>query len=152
MKISTSKTKVVALKGHKPIRSKLAINNQPTKQVKNFQYLGCDISYDGKTDIDKNLNKFLRVTGAINGVLLRRKICADTRIKVYNVLALPVLMYGSEVWVLRGDTKIRITAAEVKFLRRTAGYIRMDCKRNEDILKELEAEPILERIKMYRKN
>ena len=49
-------------------------------------------------------------------------------------------MYGSEVWVLRSGIKSRITAAEMKFMRTTAGYTRMDRKRNEDVLRELEAE------------
>jgi hypothetical protein len=43
-----------------------------------------------------------------------------TRIKLYNTLALPVLLYGSETWTVKvGDTR-RLTAAEMKHIRRTA--------------------------------
>lgn len=115
----------MTFKGRRLVRSKLTVNNQPIEQVKNFQYFGCDISYDGETDVDKKLNKFLRVTGTINEVQPRIKVRPDTRIGVYNVLARPILMYGSELWVFRGgDTKSRITAAEMKFARTTAGYTR----------------------------
>ena len=91
--------------------------------------------------------------GAINGALPKAKVRPDTRIRgIQCTSARPVLIYISEVWVLRSDTKSRITAAEMKFTRTTAGYTRMDRKKNEDILREPETGPILERIKKYQKN
>jgi len=45
-----------------------------------------------------------------------------TRIKLYNTLALPVLLYGSETWTVKARDTRRITAAEMKYMRRTAGY------------------------------
>jgi len=45
-----------------------------------------------------------------------------TRIKLYNTLALPVLLYGSETWTIKVTDARRITAAEMKYMRRTAGY------------------------------
>jgi hypothetical protein len=46
-----------------------------------------------------------------------------TRIKLYNTLAgpLPVLLYGSETWTIKARDASRITAAEMKYMRRTAG-------------------------------
>jgi hypothetical protein len=46
----------------------------------------------------------------------------------------------------------RLISAEMHFLRRTAGYIRWDHKRNEDILTELQMWQITEFIYQYRKN
>jgi DNA-binding CsgD family transcriptional regulator len=40
----------------------------------------------------------------------------------------------------------RITAAEVKYMRRTAGYIWTDCKTNRQIARELKITPILKKI------
>jgi len=37
-------------------------------------------------------------------------------------LALPVLLYGSETWNIKASDARRITAAEMKYVRRTAGY------------------------------
>ena len=45
-----------------------------------------------------------------------------TRIKLYNTLGLPVLLYGSETWTVKASDTRRITAAEMKYMRRTAGY------------------------------
>jgi DNA-binding CsgD family transcriptional regulator len=39
----------------------------------------------------------------------------------------------------------RITAAEMKYMRRTAGCTWTDCKTNEQIAKELKITPILDK-------
>ena len=51
-----------------------------------------------------------------------KKPLKKTRIKLYNTLALPVLLYGSEPWTVKASDAGRITAAEMKYMRRTAGY------------------------------
>jgi len=53
-----------------------------------------------------------------------------TRIKLYNTLALPVLLYGSETWTIKARDARKITAAEMKYMRRRAGYTRTDYKTN----------------------
>jgi hypothetical protein len=40
----------------------------------------------------------------------------------------------------------------MKFLRRTAGYIKLDKKKNTDILRELKINSVLEHIDQYRNN
>ena len=40
---------------------------------------------------------------------------------LYNTLALPVLLYGSETWTNNARDVRRITAAEMKYTRRTVG-------------------------------
>ena len=51
-----------------------------------------------------------------------KKPFKKTRIKLYKTLALPVLLYGSETWAIKASDVRRITAAEMKYMRRTAGY------------------------------
>ena len=51
-----------------------------------------------------------------------QKPLKKTRIKQYNTLALPVLLYGSETWTVKASDARRVTAAEMKYMRRTAGY------------------------------
>jgi len=41
-------------------------------------------------------------------------------------VALPVLLYGSETWIVTARDVRGITAAEMKYMRRTAGYIWTD--------------------------
>jgi len=57
-----------------------------------------------------------------------KKTLKKTRIKLYNRLALPVLLYDSETWTIKASDARRITAAEMKYMRRTAGYTWTNCK------------------------
>ena len=61
-------------------------------------------------------------------------------------LSLPVLLYGSETWAIKTRDARRITAAEMKYMRRTAGYTWTDYKRNAQIAKELKMTPIFGQI------
>ena len=75
-----------------------------------------------------------------------------TRIKLYNTLALPVLLYGSENWTIRARNARRITAAEMKYMRRTAGYTWTDYKTNGQITKELKITQILDKLLEYKRS
>ena len=65
-----------------------------------------------------------------------KKALKKTRIKLYNTLALPVLLYGSKTRTIKASDARRITAAEMEYMRRTAGYIWTDYKTNAQIAKE----------------
>ena len=71
---------------------------------------------------------------------------------MYKTLARPVLTYGSEAWTIRQADERRLTTAEMRFMRRTAGYSLLDHKRNEDILKELKVDSIIQHTEQYRLN
>jgi hypothetical protein len=79
------------------------------------------IPYEGELDIDKKLNNFLKTSGILNNVFRPQKALKKTRIKLYNTIALPVLLYGSETWTIEESDVRRITAAEMKHVRRRAG-------------------------------
>ena len=63
----------------------------------------------------------MKITGIINNVFRPQKSLKETRIKLYNALARPVVLYGSETWTVIVRDARRITAAEMKYIRRTAG-------------------------------
>jgi hypothetical protein len=73
----------------------------------------------------------LRITGIINNVFRPKK----TRIKLYNTLALPALFYGSESWTIKARDARRLTAAEMEYVKRTAGYTWTDHEINTEIAK-----------------
>jgi len=93
----------------------------------------------------------LKITGILNNVFRPQKTLKKTRIKLYNTLALQVL-YGSETWTIKARDARRITAAEMKYMRRTAGYIWTDYKTNAQIAKELKITPILDKLLEYKTN
>jgi hypothetical protein len=59
---------------------------------------------------------------------------------------LPVLLYGSETWTIKAREARRITATEIKYMRRTAGYTWTDYETNTQITKELKITPILDKL------
>ena len=79
-------------------------------------------SYEKELDIDSKLHNYLKITGITNNVFRPQKTRKKARIKLYNTLALPVLLNGSETWTIKARDARRITAAEMKYVRRTAGY------------------------------
>jgi hypothetical protein len=72
--------------------------------------------------------------------------------KLYNTVGLPVLLYGNETWTIKAKDARRIIASEMKYMRRTAGYIWTDFKTNAQIAKELKITPILDKLLKYKKN
>jgi hypothetical protein len=75
-----------------------------------------------------------------------KKTLKKTRIKLCNTLALPVLLYGSETWTIKAKVTTRITAVEMKYMRRTAGYIWTYYKTNTQTARELKITPILDKL------
>ena len=64
----------------------------------------------------------MKITGILNNTFRpQKKTLKKTRITFYNTLALPVLLYGSETWTNNARDVRRITAAEMKYTRRTVG-------------------------------
>ena len=56
LKISTEKTKIMAFKGKHLVRSKIEIEGSILEQVRQLNYLGCELSLlslDGEPDFDK---------------------------------------------------------------------------------------------------
>jgi hypothetical protein len=74
--------------------------------VRHFNYLGCDISYE-KDDSDNKLAKFRNVCGTVHKYV-ELKTRKDTRLKFYKTIAVPILIHGSEAWVLSKREEIKI--------------------------------------------
>jgi hypothetical protein len=62
------------------------------------------------------------------------------------------LLYGSETWTAKARNIRRIKAAEIKCMRRTAGYTWTDYKTNTKITKELKITPILDKLLECKRN
>ena len=90
----------MAFKGWDPVRTKIVVDNKIIEQVNLFNYLGNMICYEKKLDIDNKLHNYFKITGIINNVFRPQNTLKKTRIKLYNTLALPVLLYGSETWTI----------------------------------------------------
>jgi hypothetical protein len=95
MTISCKKSKVMEFIGQEPVLCKIIINDKIFEKVNEFKYLGYQISYEGGRDVKNKISKFLQVTGTINNVLKPNQVQKSSRMKIYNTLAIPALIYGS---------------------------------------------------------
>ena len=130
-----------------PVRTKIAIDNKIIEKLNLFNNLGKIIPYEGELEIDYKLNTFLKITGILNSVFRPQKPLKKTKIKLYNTLALPVLLYGSKTWTIK---QVMPVAAEMKYMRRTPGYNWTDYKTNVQITKELKIIPFLDKLLEYK--
>jgi hypothetical protein len=55
-------------------------------------------------------------------------------------------------WTIKAKEARRITAAEMKYKKRTAGYTRTDYKTNTESAKELKITPVLDKLLKYKRN
>jgi hypothetical protein len=74
-----------------------------------------------------------RILGSIRKHL--KKTCTDTLMKFYEVVARPTLLCGSETWVTTQRDMTGLEAAEMRFLRNSKGYTRLDKISSEVIRK-----------------
>ena len=108
----------MAFKGKQLLRSKIEIDGSILEQVKQFNYLGCELSLDSEPHFDQKKKKhriFQRLCGIIRIYLKKPRI--DTQMKFYKVVARPTLLYGSETWVSTKRDMTRLEAAEMRFFR-----------------------------------
>ena len=144
--LSVQKTELVALKGREPVRSKIVMDNKIIDKVSSFNYLGNLVSCEEEVDIDSKLNNYFKITGIINNTNRPQKSLKKTRMKLHSTLTLPALLYCSDNWTITARDTIRITAAEMKCVRTTAGYIWTDHKTNTETAKGLNTATGLDKI------
>lgn len=99
-----TKTKTMAFTGKYPIRTKIILENTMLEQVSRFKYLGYDITFFTESDIGKKIQKYQYICGTIRRTL-KDKTRRDTLMRVYNVMAVPSLLFRSECWTMREKDK-----------------------------------------------
>jgi hypothetical protein len=88
----------------------------------------------------------------MNNVFMPKKTLNRTRIKLNKTIPLPAPLCCSENWTVGARDEGKITAAEMKFTRKTAVYTWRDYKTNTEIAKELNIIPDLDEMQDYRSN
>ena len=96
----------MGFQGKEHMRTKIVMNGKIIKQLRDFNYLGCNISDCERKEVNNKMDKFQRMCGTISRTL-GGKTELTTKIKFYKVMEVPVLMNGSENWSLnRSDKKL----------------------------------------------
>ena len=80
---------------------------------------------------------------ALNGLVMRSSLSREARLAVFRTVYRPILTYGHEQWAMTAKVRSRVQAAEMRFLRRTAGVSLRDHIHSSTIRQELNVEPLL---------
>jgi hypothetical protein len=83
---------------------------------------------------------------------LKSKTRKERRLKFYKTMAIPALMYGSEIWVPTKKVQTRIQSTEMCFLRKIKGCTKRDHITNEMTGTEMNIYPVNYTIEQYRNN
>jgi hypothetical protein len=117
MEIPPDKSEMMAYLGQDPLRCKIMVDNKCLQQVKNFKCLNCEVSYENEKDIQQKITKFAPILGIVSNTFKQNLVQKFSRKMVYNALAVPIFLYGSEIWTLRKKDKKLFTSVEMKFFR-----------------------------------
>jgi hypothetical protein len=119
--ISIEKTKIVVFGGClDDNRIPMMLRGEQIKEVDEFKYLGSVFTSDGTDtkDLDTRINKgwarFLRLK---KEVWKQRGFNLNTKIHLYKLMVVPVILYGTESWVLTQTEEKKLEAAQMKMLR-----------------------------------
>ena len=123
----------------------ITVGGNQLEQVPEFVYLGAVISEDGscEADIKRRIGLAAGTFGNLTTIWKAKNITIKTKVKVYETMVVPILLYGSECWSLKKTDERKIQTAEMSWLRRMIGISRLQRIRNEVIRKHLGQETSL---------
>lgn len=91
--------------------------------VKEFVYLGVLINNkcDESREIDRRIAKSNKCAGALYKVIKSKDISRKSKFRIYNTVIKPIVLYGSETWVLNKKDQQKMEIWERRMLRKILG-------------------------------
>ena len=122
MHTSWAKTKMQNIRCGPP-PAPVTVVGQPVDSVEKFTYLGSDMDSSGRSAPD--MLRCIGLTSVAMGRLARvfknKRLSPSTKLRIYNSCVLPVLLYGSESWMLLREDGRRLQAFHMRCQCRILG-------------------------------
>ena len=102
----------------------ISVDGEEVEEVDKLKYLGVMISGDGRCDdeIEQRIGAAARVVGAMRKEALeRRELQKRTKMRVFNAMVVPTLLYGCETWTVQKRHVSKLQAFEMMCWRRVQG-------------------------------
>ena len=102
LKINVNKTKVCIFEKRKQVHNeKWNINGENVEIVDTFCYLGAKFVYNGNMKlVAKSLSdQALRAMNNLLSLFTRINLDVKTKLLLFDMIVVPIILYGSEVWV-----------------------------------------------------
>ena len=129
------------------------IDGETVETVADFIFLGSKITADGDCshEIQRRLLLGRKAMINLDSRLKSRDITLPTKVRLVKAMVFPVVLYGSESWTIKKAEHQRIDAFELWCWRR---LLKVPCtarRSNQSILKEINPEYSLGKIKGRRR-
>jgi hypothetical protein len=122
LRINVDKTKVMEI-GQPAHGQAVHVGGTPIEKVSEFTYLGSVLVIDSSCDkeIKTRLGRANATFGRLENIWKSKAISCRIKIRLYNSLVLPTLLYGAETWSMTVANMKRLEAAHHKWQRKILG-------------------------------
>ena len=120
--VNINKTKVMLFKAsNRPEQFELFYDGSIIETVRNFIYLGVNVSCNGKFfNAQKHLSEQAsKALYALSNVFNNNVLLVQDKMKLFDSIVLPILMYGSEIWGFYKSNDIE--KVHMRFLKQILG-------------------------------
>ena len=121
LEINWAKTKIQTTEHvHQTGSNAAHFNGNPVEVVEPFTYLGLTLYNSGSSwpEIQRRIFIALECMKSLDRNIWLSQISLDTKLRLYKVYILPVLLYGADTWTITATTQRKIDAFDTWYLRR----------------------------------
>ena len=138
LKMNLDKTEVMWV-GKQREELNIRLEEKDIKQVKNFVYLGGNISENGRVDVEvrRRIQAGANAWRNVEGVMVDRKISRKLKGKVLDSCVVPASTYGLETLALSELHQHKLQVCENNWIRKIAGVRRVERRRMKDLREEV---------------
>ncbi|XP_064097621.1 uncharacterized protein LOC135209017 [Macrobrachium nipponense] len=99
-------------------RGGLKVNVNKTGFAEQFKDLGSSLGQEGRceAEVDSRIKAAWGKWRKVAGVVCDKKMSIKLKVKRYNTVIRPVLLYGAETWALRRKEEVKIEKTEMRCL------------------------------------
>ena len=111
----------------KRIGVNISLNGKRMEDVETYRYLGVDISSDGGMgeEVNHRITEAKKAWETLKYIWKKRHISQEAKVRMYEGIIEPALLYDCEVWTLKVRERKRMEAVEMNCLRNICGLRRI---------------------------
>ena len=118
----------------------LRIQQEPVKNVKEFQYLGSILTTDARctTEIKRRIGIAKTAFRRMKNLLTNSRLSVQTRVRAIKTYVWSTLLYGCETWIVSREMERRLEAMEMWCWRRMLRVGWVERRSNVSILESIQ--------------